>query len=90
MSLSSLLVLQRTTKIKVSLMDTKKYDLIRMQIITELHIGPRWINKSVAEAQKVLDYSLLRSAELSLENDFPFFVILSNDSETRELSLIHI
>ena len=47
--------------------------------------GPRWINKSAAEAQKVLDYSLLRSAELSLENDFPFFVILSNDSETREI-----
>ena len=47
--------------------------------------GPRWINKSAAEAQKVLDYSLLRSAELSLENDFPFFVILSNDSEIREI-----
>ena len=47
--------------------------------------GPRWINKSVAEAQKVLDYSLLRSAELSLENDFLFFVVLSNDSETREI-----
>ena len=37
--------------------------------------GPRWINKSAAEAQKVLDYSLLRSAELSLENDFLFFVV---------------
>ena len=47
--------------------------------------GPRWINKSAAEAQKVLDYSLLRSAELSLENDFLFFVVLSNDSETREI-----
>ena len=47
--------------------------------------GSDWINKSDAEAQKVLDYSLFRSAELSLENDFRFFVILSNDSETREL-----
>jgi len=47
--------------------------------------GLNWINKSDAEAQKVIDYSLLRSAELSLENDFKFFVILSNDSETREL-----
>ena len=47
--------------------------------------GSNWINKSDAEAQKVIDYSLLRSAELSLENDFKFFVILSNDSETREL-----
>ena len=47
--------------------------------------GHRWINKSAAEAQKVLDYSLLRSAELSLENDFLFFVVLSNDSETREI-----
>ncbi len=47
--------------------------------------GPQWINKSDAEAQKVVDYSLLRSAELSLENNFPFFVILSNDSETREI-----
>ena len=47
--------------------------------------GSDWINKSDAEAQKVLDYSLLRSAELSLENDFRFFVILSNESETREL-----
>ena len=47
--------------------------------------GPQWINKSDAEAQKVVDYSLLRSAELSLENSFPFFVILSNDSETREI-----
>ena len=33
----------------------------------------------------MLDFSLLRSAELSLENDFPFFVILSNDSATREI-----
>ena len=47
--------------------------------------GSNWINKSEAEAQKVIDYSLLRSAELSLENNFKFFVILSNDSETREL-----
>ena len=47
--------------------------------------GPQWINKSDAEAQKVVDYSLLRSAELSLENNFPFFVILSNDSENREI-----
>tara|TARA_B100001758_G_scaffold240324_1_gene245695 strand:- start:879 stop:1526 length:648 start_codon:yes stop_codon:yes gene_type:complete len=47
--------------------------------------GANWINKSDAEAQKVIDYSLLRSAELSLENDFKFFVILSNDSETREI-----
>ena len=47
--------------------------------------GSQWINKSDAEAQRVVDYSLLRSAELSLENDFPFFVILSNDSETREI-----
>ncbi len=47
--------------------------------------GSNWINKSDVEAQKVIDYSLLRSAELSLENDFKFFVILSNDSETREL-----
>ena len=47
--------------------------------------GPQWINKSDAEAQKVVDYSLLRSAELSLENNFPFFVILSNDSESREI-----
>ena len=47
--------------------------------------GSQWINKSDAEAQKVVDYSLLRSAELSLENDFPFFVILSNDSENREI-----
>ena len=47
--------------------------------------GSNWINKSDAEAQKVIDYSLLRSAELSLENNFKFFVILSNDSETREL-----
>ena len=47
--------------------------------------GSQWINKSDAEAQKVIDYSLLRSAELSLENDFKFFVILSNDSETREI-----
>ena len=45
--------------------------------------GSQWINKSDAEAQRVVDYSLLRSAELSLENDFPFFVILSNDSENR-------
>ena len=43
------------------------------------------LNKSDAEAQRVVDYSLLRSAELSLENDFPFFVILSNDSESREI-----
>ena len=47
--------------------------------------GSQWINKSDAEAQRVVDYSLLRSAELSLENDFPFFVILSNDSENREI-----
>ena len=47
--------------------------------------GSQWINKSDAEAQRVVDYSLLRSAELSLENDFPFFVILSNDSESREI-----
>ena len=47
--------------------------------------GSQWINKSDAETQKVVDYSLLRSAELSLENDFPFFVILSNDSENREI-----
>ncbi len=50
-----------------------------------IYEGPQWINKSDAEAQKVVDYSLLRSAELSLENNFPFFVILSNDSETREI-----
>ena len=50
-----------------------------------MYEGSQWINKSDAEAQKVVDYSLLRSAELSLENDFPFFVILSNDSETREI-----
>ena len=45
--------------------------------------GSQWINKSDAEAQKVVDYSLLRSAELSMENNYPFFVILSNDSETK-------
>ncbi len=47
--------------------------------------GSQWVNKSEAEAQKVIDYSLLRSAELSLEKGFPFFVILQNDSETREI-----
>ena len=47
--------------------------------------GSQWINKSDAEAQRVVDYSLLRSAELSLENDYPFFVILANDSENREI-----
>ena len=47
--------------------------------------GPKWINKSDAEAQKVIDYTLLRSAELSLDNELPFFIILSNDSETREI-----
>lgn len=70
-----------------SIIDGYKEELIDQDVnhyrIT--YEGPRWINKSAAEAQKVLDYSLLRSAELSLENDFLFFAVLSNDSETREI-----
>ena len=86
-STSIILACSSTGNLNQSIIDGYKEELVdgganHYRVVYE---GSQWINKSDAEAQKVVDYSLLRSAELSLENDFPFFVILSNDSETREI-----
>jgi hypothetical protein len=86
---STLMILacSSTGNLNQSIIDGYKEELIDGEVnhYRVVYEGSQWINKSDAEAQKVVDYSLLRSAELSLENDFPFFVILSNDSETREI-----
>ena len=69
-----ILACSSTGNLNQSIIDGYKEELIdgganHFRVVYE---GSQWINKSDAEAQKVVDYSLLRSAELSLENDFPF------------------
>jgi len=49
------------------------------------YVGNEWITNSKAEQEKVIDYTLMRSAEVALINGFGFFIILENNSEARKI-----
>ncbi len=49
------------------------------------YVGHEWITNSKAEQEKVIDYTLLRSAEVALLNGFRFFIIIENNSEARKI-----
>ena len=46
--------------------------------------GAEWNKNSIAEQEKVIDYALLRSAEVALDNGFRYFVISENLSYTEK------
>ena len=46
--------------------------------------GAEWNRNSIAEQEKVIDYALLRSAEVALDNGFRYFVISENLSYTEK------
>ncbi|SVA32026.1 uncharacterized protein METZ01_LOCUS84880, partial [marine metagenome] len=46
--------------------------------------GAEWNRNSIAEQEKVIDYALLRSAEVALDNGFRYFVISENHSYTEK------
>ena len=46
--------------------------------------GAEWNRNSIAEQEKVMDYALLRSAEVALDNGFRYFVISENHSYTEK------
>ncbi len=46
--------------------------------------GAEWNKNSVVEQEKVIDYALLRSAEVALDNGFTYFLISENQSYTEK------
>ena len=46
--------------------------------------GTEWNRNSAVEQEKVMDYALLRSAEVALDNGFRYFVISENHSYTEK------
>ncbi len=46
--------------------------------------GAEWNKNSLVEQEKVIDYALLRSAEIALDNGFRYFLISENQSYTEK------
>ena len=46
--------------------------------------GAEWNKNSAVEQEKVIDYALLRSAEVALDNGFTYFLISENQSYTEK------